>query len=409
MEKKEILAKLLSSEIKFHEIEKFLSPTDSVEVRQQYLKEKYDISLDFAARINFDPDKVYMTNCENVVGSASLPLGIAGPAKVNGQSAKGEFFVPLATTEGTLVASVNRGLKIIKESGGAITSVKYNGITRAPVFKAESLTEALEFEKFVNENVEKFKEIIESTDPFIKFIKLTTHLNGRYIWIRINFNTQDAMGMNMAVKATKALADYLVEATNIKLIAISGNMCIDKKPATINSMLGRGRDVTAEVFIPKEVCLKYLKSDPKDIEEVNFVKTWIGSAEAGSLGFNAHVANIIAAVFIATGQDPAHVVDASVAKFYCRAENEGLYCVLKIPTLNIATFGGGTKLQTQSEAINIILKNLIDSTKIEKRTDALAEIICVAALAGEISLHAAFSNNTFAQSHEKFGRKSNQI
>jgi len=402
--KKKILAQLSKGEIKLYEIEKFTDLDQAIIIRREYLKTLTKSALDSVKIFSFSPEQIYHRNCENVIGGVSLPVGIAGPILVNGEYAKGKFFVPFATTEGALVASINRGMKVINESGGASTSVIYHGITRAPVFKTSSLKDSKVFVKFIQDNLANLKKITMSTGRFIKLIKFTPFINGKSVWLRFHFDTKDAMGMNMAVKATQAITDYVTKKTNVKLVAISGNMCIDKKPAMINTLLGRGRSVQAEVKVQREVAEKYLNTTIEDMFDVNFRKIWQGSNFSGSLGYNAHIANIVVANFIATGQDPAHVVDASVSTTTMEIEGNQLYVFVNIPSLNVATVGGGTSLASQAELINLMLANVDSSKQIKNRTDAFAEILGAAILAGEINLHAAFSNNTFVKAHEDLGR-----
>ncbi len=406
MEKKDLSTKLDAGEIKLYEIENHVdSKSEAIEIRREYVASKLGLDFEFINKINFNPDQIYKANCENVIGAVSLPVGLAGPMKVNGQFAKGEFFTPIATTEGTLVASISRGAKLIHVAGGTTTSTHYHGITRAPVFRTSGIRESEEFAEFAKKNLSKLQEITSQTDKFIKLRDFDPIINGRSIWLRFHFDTSEAMGMNMAVKATKAMSDYLESETNVKTIAISGNACIDKKPSSINSLLGRGRTVTAEVRLSEEICRKYLKSEIDDIVDVGNRKIWQGSTMAGSLGYNSHVANMIAGIFIATGQDPAHTVDASTATTTFEKDGDELYVAVRIPTLNIATVGGGTGLSTQKELLSIALTNLEDGKLIEKdRTAAFSEIIGTVVLAGELSLAAAFANNTFVKAHEDLGR-----
>lgn len=406
MKRNDLFSKLDSGEVKLYEIENHVAEkSEAIDIRREYIASKLGLDFEYIDKINFNPDQIYKANCENVVGAVSLPVGLAGPMKVNGNFANGEFFTPIATTEGTLVASISRGAKLIHLAGGATTSTHYHGITRAPVFRTSGIRESEEFVEFAKNNLSKLKEVTAETDKFIKLTDFEPVINGRSVWLRFHFDTSDAMGMNMAVKATKSMSDYLESETNVKTIAISGNVCIDKKPSSINTLLGRGRTVTAEVRLSEDICRKYLKSEIEDIVEVGNRKIWQGSTMAGSLGYNSHVANMIAGIFIATGQDPAHTVDASTATTTFEKDGDELYVAVRIPTLNIATVGGGTGLSTQKELLSISLVNILDGKMIEKdRTAAFSEIIGTAVLSGELSLAAAFANNTFVKAHEDLGR-----
>lgn len=417
MNKEEILQKLDSGEIKLYGIEKNCDPNEAIVIRKEYIEKKLNFSLANIKEYPYDASKIYGRNCENVIGVATLPVGVAGPIKVLGEHAYGEYFVPIATTEGALVASVNRGAKTISDSGGAIVRSEYVGITRAPLYRLKNIAKAKEFIKWVTNNFEKIKEIGNSTDKFLNVTTFEPYSNGKNVWLRFSFNTGDAMGMNMAVIATKAMSEWMESNfEGVETLCISGNMCTDKKAASINVISGRGRMVEAEIVIPREIVERDLKTTVTKVIEVNHNKVWLGSQMAGSLGFNAHVANMIAGIFIATGQDPAHVVDASLTSTNMEAESNGdLYMHIRIPALNIATFGGGTSLATQSDYQKMIITNVSDNLKENtdplslgniNNTQKLAEIIGATLLAGELSLHAAFANNTFVKAHTDFGRNS---
>lgn len=401
----DIIQKLKSGECKIYEIENYLSKDDSIIARRKFIEEKLEVDLNSISGIVFNPEKVHSSNCENVIGALSMPLGVAGPLKIIGRFAKGSYMIPLATTEGALVASINRGAKILTEVGGAHTYTKNNGISRAPVFRTKSIKQSFEFCEFVSKNLDKLKSIAHSTSSHLEFLDLKTFVNGRSVWLRFSFNTSQAMGMNMAVKATQSICDYLTQNFDVKLIALSGNVCIDKKPAAINSILGRGREAHAEVVLTPKQVEKYLKCTVDEVVEVNSRKIFQGGAIAGSLGFNAHSANMVAALFVALGQDIAHVVDASTSITTMEKDGDNLYVSVRIPSLNVATIGGGTGLKPQSDLIRMILTDVESKNyNYEDSAAALSEIIAAVVLAGEISLGAAFASNTFAKAHEDLGR-----
>lgn len=410
MNKAEIIEKLRKGEIKIYEIESHTENAQiAMDIRREYIETILDLDLSEVADTAFDPGQVHSRNCENVIGQASLPVGIVGPLKIQTDTLEASFFIPLATTEGALVASVNRGISIITKSGGSITTSKYNGITRAPLFRTSGIKSSKNLIRYVKENFQDLKGLAESTNTYLKLKDYETETNGRSVWIRFHFDTDQAMGMNMAVVATKAICDYLEkQVDDIKTIAISGNLCIDKKPATINTISGRGYHVEAEVIIPKELVEKYLKCSVEQIVETNTRKIWQGSALAGSLGFNAHIANMIAAAYIALGQDPAHVVDASVSYTTMEEKSGDLYAVVKIPSMNLATVGGGTGLTTQSKYLELVLKNIDgDMPKDINKAKLLSQILGATVLAGEISLAAAFASDSFVKAHEDLGRSTN--
>jgi hydroxymethylglutaryl-CoA reductase (NADPH) len=406
MNKQEILKKLHNGEMKIYQIEDNVDATKAINIRREYISQQVDVDLKSLNSFSFDPDRVYGSNCENVIGGISLPLGIAGPVNVNGKYANGDYLVPLSTTEGALVASINRGCKIINESGGVDVIVNYHGMTRAPLFRTKDLNHSALFREFLVKNESKIKEIAESTSNHLTYLKHKTFINGRSVWPRFHFDTDQAMGMNMVVKALDEVVKFiLTEFQDVELLALSGNLCIDKKPSMINTISGRGREVDVELKIPSDVVNKRVKSSVDQIVDVNYRKNWQGSALAGSLGYNAHIANMVTALFIALGQDPAHVVDASTGMTSMEEKDGNLYVSVKIPSLNIATVGGGTSLLPQKDLLDLILTDVNTKKKIKQnRVNALAEIIGTVIIAGEISLIASFAGNNFSSAHESLGR-----
>lgn len=261
--------------------------------------------------INYDYSRVLGACCENVVGYIPLPLGIAGPLKVDGKA----YHIPMATAEGTLVASTSRGCKALNAGGGVVTVVTQDGMTRGPAIDFPSITEAARAKIWIDqgEGWAIIKEAFESTSRFAKLKSLKTALAGRTLYVRFMTATGDAMGMNMISKGTeKALEIMQVHFPTMVVLALSGNYCTDKKPAAINWIEGRGKSVVAEAIVPGAVVKNVLKTTVEALCNLNTKKNLIGSAMAGSIGgFNAHAANILTAVFLATGQDPAQNVESS--------------------------------------------------------------------------------------------------
>lgn len=407
MTKEDLLKKLQEKQIKFHEIEKYVSPEEASEVRLRYVEHQTHENYPEIEKKYLKPRDLCNKNIENFIGSTELPLGVAGPIRVKGENSDGKYFIPLATTEGALVASVSRGCKVINLSGGTKTDLKYIGTTRAPLFNVKDLKTGREFITWINKNIKKLEKIVESVDPYIKLIKIDPFLSGRNVWLRLYYNTYDAMGMNMATQASQKIGEYAEKQfKSVKLIAVSGNLCVDKKVSSLNLIQGRGRKVQAECFIKNEVVKKYLHTTPEKLVEVNHQKTWQGAINSGSIAANAHIANIIAATFIATGQDVAQVVESSSGNTTFELDKDGVYACVTLPSLMIGTVGGGTGLPKQREAINLMLKNT-GSSKEENNlnnTHKLAEIITGACLAGEISLHGALASGHLASSHMKLGK-----
>lgn len=358
--------------------------------RREYLEKNLKIKLGNIAKVQVDDERTI--HCENLVGATALPLGVAGPLQIDRQN----YYLPLATTEGALVASVSRGCKAINLSGGAKTYLENVGTTRGPVFETSGIKESKVLKTWLDENFKLLKSEAEKTSSYLKLKKIGTRIVGTNVYVRFYFDTQDAMGMNMVTIATDKISRLIEKNINVKCLAISGNFCIDKKPAWLNFISGRGKKVWAEVTLKKEVVEQVLKSTPEKFFNVWLAKCMIGSAMAGSLSFNAHFANIVAAFFAATGQDLAHVVEGSMGITTSKVTKNGdLYVSIYMPSVMIGMVGGGTKLKTKQEALSIIgVKNSIE----------LAEVLSGAVLAGEISLLASLSQGSLATAHEKLGR-----
>ena len=391
-------------EVKLHEFEKIYGDANkAAEARRQYLEKTVGVRLENIGKTIIDLNTVVGRNIENVIGAVQIPVGVAGPLLVRGDYANGYFYVPLATTEGALVASVNRGAKFVTESGGVRVKVLKDGMARAPLFRLPSLVDAVEFVEWVTQHFDELKKAAESTTRHGRLKEVQPFIVGNYVWLRLVFSTGDAMGMNMATIASEAVAKYVQQHfPKARLVALSGNMCVDKKANAVNFLLGRGKTVTAEAVVKREV-LERLGITAEEVHEVNVRKNLIGSALAHSYGFNAHFANIVAAIFIATGQDVAQVVESSMGITSTEPRDEGLYISVFLPSLEVGTVGGGTGLPTQREALALLG---VAGSGNPPGTNALkfAEIIAAAVLAGELNLLIALARNELASAHQRLGR-----
>ncbi|KZX16476.1 hydroxymethylglutaryl-CoA reductase (NADPH) [Methanobrevibacter curvatus] len=399
MVKKELVTKLINKELKLYQIDELVSAKDATDIRRKFIEELTESNLETIGDFSIDMEIASKKNIENSIGTIQIPIGVAGPLKINGNYAKGEFFVPLATSEGALVASINRGASVITSSGGVNAEIISDKMTRAPVLKVESAKKAIEVKQWLEDNFSKLKEIAESTTSHGKLIKIDPVLIvGNLIYPRFVYSTGDSMGMNMVTIATDKVLDKLSQKLNVHIVALSGNVCVDKKPAHLNFVEGRGKSVVADILIKKEIIEKKLKTTAKAIEEVNTYKNLIGSAVAGSMGFNAQYANMIGAIFLATGQDEAHIVEGSLGITTAQEINGDLYFSVNMPDLPIATVGGGTSLETAKESLSILsIKGSGDVSK-------FAEIVIATVLAGELSLLAALSAGHLARAHKELGR-----
>jgi hydroxymethylglutaryl-CoA reductase (NADPH) len=370
---------------------------EDVEERRKGLEEATGAALEHIAHTSFDP-LLAEKNVENMVGCVQVPLGFVGPLLINGDHAKGEFFVPMATTEGALIASVNRGCSAISAAGGADVLIIKDEMTRAPVFRTKGVRDSKRVVDFVNSHFHEIKAEAETTTRHGKLIKVRAFATGRSLFLRFSYDTGDAMGMNMATIATEAASRYIERETGTALVSVSGNLCVDKKPSAMNFIDGRGKIVLADVTIPKDVVEGRLKTTVDGAVETCYRKNLVGSAMAMSFGHNAHIANILAAVFIATGQDPAQVVEGSMGMTTCERSGEDLYISVRLPSLEVGTVGGGTRLPCQREALSLM--DCVGAGKAKK----FAEIVAGAALAGELSTLAAQSAGELGKAHRELGR-----
>lgn len=362
--------------------------------RREFLAKELDIKLDKIADFNFTEDQAVGRNIENLIGSTQIPLGVAGPLLLQPTTYN---YIPLATTEGALVASISRGCKAITESGGAKVLVEEVGITRGPVFKTQGIEHGLKTKDWISKNIVQISQVTQKTSSHLKLLKIDCSLVGRNLFVRFYFDTTDAMGMNMATIATQEAVKLIEQKTKSQCVSLAGNFDIDKKPAWLNFISGRGKKVWAEITLSQAILKEVLKTTPKNLADLVYRKCLLGSAISGSLGFNAHFANIIAAIFAATGQDLAHVVEGSLGITTAEVlDNGDLYFSIYLPSLIVGTVGGGTHLPTQQEALKIM--------KAESVLE-YARAIGGAVLAGELSLLASLSEGTIAKAHQRLGRK----
>ena len=348
--------------------------------------------------------------CENVVGFMPLPLGIAGPLNIDGQLLP----IPMATTEGTLVASTSRGCKAINAAGGVTSVLTQDAMTRGPAVEFSSITQAAKAKRWIDspDGSSTIKEAFDSTSRFARLSSLRCVMAGRTLYIRFATSTGDAMGMNMVSKGVEKALNLMSERFDMTILSLSGNYCIDKKPSAINWIEGRGKSVCCEAVIPASVVKSVLKTTVKSLVNLNIKKNLIGSAMAGSIGgFNAHAANIVAAVFLATGQDPAQVVESSMCMTLMEAipsakgaEEDDLLVTVSMPSIEVGTVGGGTILAPQRALLEML--GVAGSSQEIPGANAqrLARIIASAVMAGELSLMGALSAGHLIQAHMKHNR-----
>ncbi|GLH03243.1 3-hydroxy-3-methylglutaryl coenzyme A reductase [Gryllus bimaculatus] len=357
---------------------------------------------------HYDYSKVMGACCENVVGYVPVPVGIAGPLKLDDAL----YHVPLATTEGCLVASTNRGCRALLR-GGVRSSVVADGMTRGPVVRFESITRASEARLWMlsTENFQAMKKSFDSTSRFARLNKLHICIAGRHLFIRFVATTGDAMGMNMLSKGTEVALKYVQKHfPDMEILSLSGNFCTDKKPAAVNWIEGRGKSVVCEAVVPADVVETVLKTSTAALVDVNISKNMIGSAVAGSIGgFNAHAANLVTAIFIATGQDPAQVVGSSNCMTLMEPwgkDGRDLYISCTMPSIEIGTVGGGTVLAPQGACLDLLGVRGANEDCPGENAVQLARIVCATVLAGELSLMSALTAGHLVRSHLTHNRSS---
>jgi hydroxymethylglutaryl-CoA reductase (NADPH) len=403
--REDTIRSLVDGRRRFHELPNDYRATEAAAIRREALERICGVNLDAIGHHSFDTTRAAQRNCENMIGVAQIPMGIVGPLTVRGEHIDGDVWVPMATTEGALLASINRGCAAIRLAGGAATHVDDVGMTRAPVFRAGSHRETRAFLRWVAEHEDEIRTVAEGTSRFLRLTEVRPYTFGTSIFLRFRFTTGDAMGMNMATIACDRIVRELIEPqTGIPCVALSGNYCVDKKAASVNFNEGRGKRIHAEVVLDATILRDTLKTDAASLTEVQYRKNLLGSIAAGAMGFNAHYANVLSAVFLATGQDPAHVVGGSTGVTCIEPRANGsVYASIFIPDAPLGAIGGGTSLNTQSEAL-AILGVVPDPDRPGHAAMRLAEIVGAAVLAGELSLMAAFTSSDLARAHERLGR-----
>lgn len=376
------------------------SSQEGQQKRLEYLRDK-NIQFEYLhGEKAIDPAETFKGNIENFIGMAQIPVGLAGPLWINGKNAKGEFYIPLATTEGALIASYNRGMRAIKMSHGVSTLCLSEGVQRSPYFKFENIGTVGLFITWVYEHQDVFHELVGESSRFAKLVEITTKVEGNSVILTFEYTTGDAAGQNMVTICTDRICKYILKHFSIQPLEwyIESNYSGDKKATALSFSNVRGKKVTSEVVIPKTVVERVLQSTPEKMVKYCRAST-LAVAQSGAIGIQGHVANGLTALFIACGQDVACISESSVGITRMEVtENGDLYTALTLPSLIVGTVGGGTGLPTQKECLE-----MLDCSGAGKATK-FAEVCCAVALAGELSIVAAMSVDHFTRAHRKLGR-----
>ncbi|XP_027330267.1 3-hydroxy-3-methylglutaryl-coenzyme A reductase 1-like [Abrus precatorius] len=380
-------------------------------IRREALQRLTGRSLEGLPLEGFSYESILGQCCEMPVGYVQIPVGVAGPLLLDGF----EYTVPMATTEGCLVASTNRGCKAIYASGGASSVVLRDSMSRAPVVRFSTAKRAAQLKFFLEDplNFDTLAVVFNRSSRFARLQGIHCAMAGKNVYLRFACSTGDAMGMNMVSKGVQNVLDFLQnDFPDMDVIGISGNYCSDKKPAAVNWIEGRGKSVVCEAIIKEEVVKKVLKTNVAALVELNMLKNLTGSAIAGALGgYNAHASNIVSAIFIATGQDPAQNVESSHCITMMEAVNDGrdLHISVTMPSIEVGTVGGGTQLASQSACLNLLGVKGASKESPGSNSRLLATIVAGSVLAGELSLMSAIAAGQLVNSHMKYNRSSKDV
>jgi hydroxymethylglutaryl-CoA reductase (NADPH) len=366
--------------------------------RSTFIEAMTGTKLDTVSSYTIDP-AVTQGNIENFVGTAQVPIGIAGPLTMVGEHARGDFYIPMATTEGTLVASYSRGMRVINACGGARTTVVKHSMQRAPVFMFDNALDAREFGKWLNEKIDSIRGVVKTSSRTARLTEIEQYAVANMLYTRFCYKTGDAAGQNMTGKATLFACEWIKANHPLKpRFVLSGNLDTDKKHSMMNMIQTRGKRVIAEFTLKRDVAREFLRIDTEWLYRFRQI-AYVGTMQAGAAYAGAHSANGIAAMFIATGQDAANVAESHAGLNYGELlDNGDFYWSVTLPAMICATYGGGTALPTQRECLE-----MMDCYGTGK-ADKLAEIITAVVLAGDVSLSSAILAHEWVSSHEKMGR-----
>jgi hydroxymethylglutaryl-CoA reductase (NADPH) len=366
--------------------------------RREFLKQRTGVTLQHVEHYSFDP-AILPGNVEQFIGVAQVPIGIAGPVLIDGEHARGEFYVPLATAEGTLVASYNRGMKLLREAGGVKTTVIDDAMQRAPAFLFDSAREARAFGEWLREHFDEIKQEAESTTRTGRLRDIEQYQASRIMYTRFNYTTGDAAGQNLTGKATQAACSWIMaNRPEVTQYYLESNFATDKKTSQVNMLRTRGKRVVAEATIPSELIEEHMHITSAKLFRARQVSN-LGGFMAGVNNNGGHSANGITALFIATGQDVANVAESSAAFVFAELMPNGdYYYSVTIPSLIVGTYGGGTGLATQRECLELM--GCYGKGTVRK----FAEIVAATVLCGELSLGSAVVAEEWVQAHDLYGR-----
>lgn len=381
---------------RLHKFPRGYSKEDMME--RQAILENF-MSVNFQEPADMPPESLQGI-IENQIGEMSIPMGMAGPLSVEGRYAKGDFYVPLCTVEGTLVASMTRGMYATHKSGGIRTAHLQQRMSRAPIFFFESISSQHDFLSWISEHEQEIKCAAEATTGYGKLLQIEPYVLNRYVILDFGYETGNAAGQNMVSKATKNACEYIRHETGVDFV-LDSNFSSDKKSSGITRLKGRGHFVSAQAFLSHQVIEKVLGTTAKSLNKIQEFGPYASNA-AGNQGVQLHLSNALAAIYLATGQDVACVAENAVGFTQTKLTEEGMEFLLTMPSISVGTVGGGTRLPQQQKCLK-----LLGCDTDENGAKKLAEIICASALCLEISLMAAIVSEKWVGAHMKYGRNKN--
>ncbi len=370
---------------------------EDVERRRHWVEQRTKASLGHVGSYSIDSTSM-RGNIENPIGVAQVPLGVAGPLHVQGTYASGIFYVPLATTEGALVRSYERGMMAITRTGGAVTRIRDDGNRVSPVFSFKDITLAHDFAVNLDRYFAQLSTIADSTTAYGKLLRIDCHLMGRDVVVDFDYHTGDAHGMNMISKATESACKWIIRQFEVERYYVLSGGSSEKRASASLFRGGKGKYVCAAISLPARIVKRHLHTTPRRLQHM-WQRTVLSQLRAGAYGYNGHYANGLAAIFIACGQDVANVANCSVGYTNFDVTDDGdLYASVTLPSLTVATVGGGTALGTSKQCLEMLA--CAGAGKARK----FAEIVAALVLAGELSFGAALASGEFVNAHEQYGR-----
>lgn len=379
---------------------RFKQRTDKNQIDQYWQTQPHTPTIHIADPNIIEHAHIYSNNIEQMIGHATIPVGLAGPLSIHGTHAQGAFPIPLATTEAALVASYHRGCVAINRAGGALVATTRSAILRTPAFIFDNIIDVLKTAEWVQTHTNIFHDIVRTHSQHGTLISIEPHIDNELLFLCCSYHTADASGQNMATILTQHIGNYIAQHAPItpKKWFIEANASGDKKTSQLANIHGRGRKISAQIVLNHSILRHILGTTTEDLLDYARVAN-IGAHLAGQQGIQGHFANGLAALYIATGQDPACVAEGATGTVRIDAHPDGVKFSATIPSIMVGTVGGGTNLPSASEWLTFM------GMRGAGHADTFAEIAAGLCLAGEISISAAIASGHFTRAHQKLARE----